>query len=523
MVRRVEAGDWPAFALRASAWQAINKFMPKNIKYLNDSDPWYLAENIPDVIDFHFSEIWLSSFANDLEKSCGRNYKKILAIFRPKFSLDYYFGEKDSLAMEKHLIGKIKKNPEFGRLINKNIIKFSDGLNRFGQKISKIDLAKLSSEKLADLMAESDLVHTRLYEWGWLSNATDMFHGTFTSTLKKYLESKLPADLDLNEAFSLLTSPDKKSVAAKQDEEILKIASLIKNKKSAKEINRLITRHQARYFYLKYLWLGQAGVYSRDYFRREAIGLAKDGIDPLVKIRRLNQELVRIKKEKIRLFKKIKIDRRHIDLFEIYADFMLTKIYRRYAQIYWAYQIGRVLKVAACHLGISFDEIRHLTGKEVAFALRYDGLNRPALKKRLKFCWLYVEKGVELVSTDKDHPVLKFLKNKSKVSVKELTGQIGCLGKAQGRVRIINSHKDLAKMKTGDILVSIATNPDLVPAMKKAAAIVTEQGGVTSHAAIVSREMNIPCVIGTKIATQVLKDGDLVEVDANKGTVRKLK
>ena len=96
------------------------------------------------MIDFHFSEIWLSSFANDLEKSCGRNYKKILAIFRPKFSLDYYFGEKDSLAMEKHLIGKIKKNPEFGRLINKNIIKFSDGLNRFGQKISKIDLAKLS-------------------------------------------------------------------------------------------------------------------------------------------------------------------------------------------------------------------------------------------------------------------------------------------------------------------------------------------------------------------------------------------
>ena len=58
--------------------------------------------------------------------------------------------------------------------------------------------------------------------------------------------------------------------------------------------------------------------------------------------------------------------------------------------------------------------------------------------------------------------------------------------------------------------------------MKKASAIVTEQGGITSHAAIVSREMNIPCVIGTRIATRVLKDGDTVEVDANKGIVKKL-
>ena len=75
-------------------------------------------------------------------------------------------------------------------------------------------------------------------------------------------------------------------------------------------------------------------------------------------------------------------------------------------------------------------------------------------------------------------------------------------------------------MNKGDILVSIATDPDIVPAMKKAAAFITEQGGVTSHAAIVAREMKKPCVIGTKIATKVLKDGDLVEVDATRGIVK---
>ncbi|HLD76295.1 MAG TPA: PEP-utilizing enzyme, partial [Candidatus Norongarragalinales archaeon] len=73
-----------------------------------------------------------------------------------------------------------------------------------------------------------------------------------------------------------------------------------------------------------------------------------------------------------------------------------------------------------------------------------------------------------------------------------------------------------------DILVSLATNPDLLPAMHRARAFVTDMGGITSHAAIVAREMNKPCVIGTKFASKVLKDGDFIEVNATEGWVRKL-
>ena len=67
------------------------------------------------------------------------------------------------------------------------------------------------------------------------------------------------------------------------------------------------------------------------------------------------------------------------------------------------------------------------------------------------------------------------------------------------------------------------TRPEMVVAMKKAGAIVTDEGGITSHAAVVSREFGIPCIIGTKKATKVFKDGDLVEVDANRGVVRRVK
>ena len=97
-----------------------------------------------------------------------------------------------------------------------------------------------------------------------------------------------------------------------------------------------------------------------------------------------------------------------------------------------------------------------------------------------------------------------------------------CLGNAVGIVKVVMSSDmaSLANVKEGDILVSDTTNPDMTPAMKKVVAIVTDMGGVTSHAAIVTRELRIPCIVGTRNATQILKDGMKVEVDAFSGTIK---
>ena len=104
----------------------------------------------------------------------------------------------------------------------------------------------------------------------------------------------------------------------------------------------------------------------------------------------------------------------------------------------------------------------------------------------------------------------------------QIRGKTANWGKVQGRVKIIIDRKDFETFKEGDILVAGMTRPEHVPLMKKAAAIVTNEGGITCHAAIVSRELGKPCIIGTKVATEVLKNGDLVEVNANHGVVRKL-
>lgn len=104
----------------------------------------------------------------------------------------------------------------------------------------------------------------------------------------------------------------------------------------------------------------------------------------------------------------------------------------------------------------------------------------------------------------------------------EVRGVVAFQGSVQGVARVVRSPDELGKVRAGDILVTPMTTPAFVLAMKRAGAFVTDEGGITCHAAIVAREMKKPCIIGTKIATQVLKDGDRVEVDATRGIVRKL-
>jgi pyruvate,water dikinase len=125
-------------------------------------------------------------------------------------------------------------------------------------------------------------------------------------------------------------------------------------------------------------------------------------------------------------------------------------------------------------------------------------------------------------SIERFEKILK-ARNEGIKNKKIIKGFMACAGEAKGIVKVVLSRKDYRKMKKGDILVAVNTSPDYSLVIKKAAAIVTDEGGITSHAAIVSREFKIPCIVGTKIATQVLKTGDMVEVDAEEGIVHIIK
>lgn len=133
------------------------------------------------------------------------------------------------------------------------------------------------------------------------------------------------------------------------------------------------------------------------------------------------------------------------------------------------------------------------------------------------------QETMDFESLIKKFPQYHFKIEKIQRNKNGLTGQSAYKGRVSGKVRIVKRMDQANQVVSGEIIVSPMTTPDFMPAMKKAAAFVTDEGGITCHAAIIAREMKKPCLIGTKIATKILKDGDLVEVDAIAGIVKILK
>jgi len=123
--------------------------------------------------------------------------------------------------------------------------------------------------------------------------------------------------------------------------------------------------------------------------------------------------------------------------------------------------------------------------------------------------WLVQSRPITTLAATREEPAGTVL----------LTGLSGSPGVATGRVRILASPKDGHRLEAGEVLVATMTNPDWVPTIRRAAALVTDGGGMTCHAAIVTRELGVPCVVGTRSATQILRDGEVVTVDGARGKV----
>jgi phosphoenolpyruvate synthase/pyruvate phosphate dikinase len=129
-------------------------------------------------------------------------------------------------------------------------------------------------------------------------------------------------------------------------------------------------------------------------------------------------------------------------------------------------------------------------------------------------------KNVKLLTGSSYKDLQKYLVS---FSGNELKGAIAYKGLAKGKARIVLDPFKVKKFDKGDVLITGMTRPEFLSLMKKASAFVTDAGGLLSHAAIVARELKKPCILATENASKVIKDGDLVEVDANKGIVRILK
>ncbi len=214
--------------------------------------------------------------------------------------------------------------------------------------------------------------------------------------------------------------------------------------------------------------------------------------------------------------------------FELTAD-LLTYIdaakeihYLRQHRADSLYKAGRdvmeFMTTIGKRFGFDYNGLTAMTWQEVSESLLKGQLivDREIISARQTgYGILLVNRELSFITGDALAGELAALPKEKEEVIKEIQGDIAFKGKYRGRVVIVSTSEEIDKVQQGDVLVSPETDPYYVPAMVKAGAIITNEGGILSHASIVSRELGVPCIIGTRIATSVLKDGDIVEVDAS--------
>lgn len=181
--------------------------------------------------------------------------------------------------------------------------------------------------------------------------------------------------------------------------------------------------------------------------------------------------------------------------------------------------VYRIHKDIESYVSLDFDEQREVI---------YDAKNYDVYVKKNKYGKARIKidsyrkifkgKDIKLLKQKVNDYCLSFVKEKMQ-NANVITGTSVNGGIVKGKAKIIKTMKDLDKIHTGDILIADMTSPDYITVFNKVAAFVTDEGGLTCHAAIVSKEFNVPCIVGTQFATQILKDNTFIEVDANNGII----
>ncbi len=430
---------------------------------------------------------------------------------------DIYYLPDEFTKLRNHYFANLKKNKNY---LQKHYHDWRDSCQRLNGKISVLESALAADNFPVILSAYQDFVEEYIFEYA-LACAIQEACGFqpeqwITPELEAYVKKY---GLDYNATAALLTSPVVHSFITQEEIDRLDLA--IQSKTS--HFDKLLLKHQQKWFWIQNNY-ADIQVLDEDFFREKVFKTARlPEAEIKVKVYELETAPENTKRKKEDLFKKYHpslLLKEYIGIVEKFAEMQdvrkafvlranhyhklfLEKVSQKFREPLshlWFYSWGEISKAIKTHTFLSEQEIEKrkkmivaVESKEEKVILSGDGAY---------FFYNHLQEDVKVVET--------------------FSGIVAQTGKMQGRVKIVLKSNDIGKVSSGDVLVSSMTRPEMTPAMKIAGAFVTDEGGLTSHAAIVSRELGIPCILGTKIATKVLHDGDLVEVDADEGVVRLL-
>ncbi len=448
-------------------------------------------------------------------------------------SVNYFYPQKELTDTVESLSQKSIKNPTF--LFNFFEIAFKKArkLKIFSEKYFQSDLPNKTSEELIIYIEKCANAFYEMYFYGTVASLLgyqqeSLIYKKMNHILLRKVKSEPEKFADY---LVVLTNPPKKLITNDLDLRILKLAEKAKEREisSKKDIIKNFSK-EIKNIEEEFGWISFDFCDTIIWDKNHYVKLIRENIQNNIKekIKGIENYEKNIKQKFNNLIKKLSISDKERRIFELIRNLGYYKWLREYEfQKAW-YNLKFVQDEIGRRCGLSTLESKYLLHHEYTAALRDPKKYKNLAKKRIKNILIMIYAGRETIilsgnKAEQKFRKLKFWAEKTGLIKESFTGMPANAGKVEGIVKIIHLVKDINKIAKGDILVAQTTNPNLVPAMKKAAAIITDEGGITSHAAIVSRELKKPCIIGTKIATKVLHDGDMVEVDANKGIVKILK
>jgi len=424
------------------------------------------------------------------------------------------------------LIDKLLQKDEFERM-EKQLGKDAKHLASHFSRITPENLSSLS---------DSELLKLERSFW----NATADFCVTGLAVEPVYLQGEILLREMLKDSalpepkLSLLSSCSRKSFSLREECELLQIAigenltgenlqdALSNNARLKKKLNF----HSEKYFWLQNGYL-RTKILSPEYFADELAFLLKEK-NPATYLNELELSLQNRQKEKESLMDSLKLNEKQCNFVNLIDYFAWFQDYRKEMILQAVHYADTLLAEFAKRGNYSLEEMKFVLPLEIPLSLQKK-LSRKNLQERMKRCaiiWDEDSEKAQLLTGDDALSLERKLFPNTSFPTKEIiefSGTTANPGKIQGIARVtMNPEEANRLLKKGEILVTSMTSPDFVPALKRASAVVTNEGGITCHAAIVSREFGIPCIVGTRIATKVIKSGDFIEVDGNHGMVRKL-
>ncbi|NMJ76741.1 hypothetical protein GLU01_01600 [Nanohaloarchaea archaeon] len=210
-------------------------------------------------------------------------------------------------------------------------------------------------------------------------------------------------------------------------------------------------------------------------------------------------------------------------LLEIAQEYAYFRTHRMDAIYEGDYRVRNMFEEIAERADLEYEDVIYLTVPEIKEALQGKQPSRDAIDSRKEEYIVYlVEDQISVLQGEEAETHIPEFEEQNGTDWEEqakIEGTVAQRGQVESEVSLIFKDADIEKVEKGDILVSPMTTPDMMVGIMDAEGIVTDEGGMASHAAIVSRELGIPCVIGTETATSVLQDGDKVRLDAESGAL----